>query len=180
MQLWLPLLAASALALETTPNANATEAATIEEFPPSQWGIQRATEREGRPGTIIVTRHDAWLTMWGSGTVTTDRKMDAGNRAWTVFPSHLNDGNDMIQSMQTGQCLDAYWDNGAGRPLVHGWSCDRANNNQYWSYSSWSTTTMIKHKKWGGWCLAGEADKGHPWMEQCNYDDERQTWNFVS
>ncbi|OQS01203.1 hypothetical protein ACHHYP_01789 [Achlya hypogyna] len=198
MQLRLPLLAASAVALDALPRDNSTESALISEmapgvnatglesaviqgeFGPRQWGIQRASEREGRPGTVIVTRHDAWLTMWSSGTVTTDRKMYAGERAWQTLESTMHDGFDMLQSMQTSLCLDAWWDDSAGRPKVHGWSCDFANNNQYWKYRTWETYTKIEHKKWGGWCLMGEADKGHPWMERCDHDDDRLLWNFVS
>ncbi|EQC34582.1 hypothetical protein SDRG_07907 [Saprolegnia diclina VS20] len=46
---------------------------------------------------------------------------------WSYNPS-----TQQLQSLTNGNCLDAYFDNGLQRNVIHGYSCDGSNANQKW------------------------------------------------
>ncbi|EQC24822.1 hypothetical protein SDRG_17286 [Saprolegnia diclina VS20] len=179
------ILAASALGLATSNTADALPLDTIKavsnetetvvkgEFPSNQWGLQRLNVwTSGDSEAFHREPLDQWVTVWG-GVVNLRCRNCGGGRAWQVMQSEGSNDYDMLRNVQDNLCLDAYWSNDAGKPLVHGYQCQQYNSNQRWEYSRYNSATMIRHKVFWDWCLLIYPN-GDATMANC-----AQNWNDV-
>ncbi|KDO26910.1 hypothetical protein SPRG_07625 [Saprolegnia parasitica CBS 223.65] len=162
----------------TLPSDNTTETATVEnEFPARQWGLQRGWRywyKDNDEWVGIWTWVDFWTTMIGSEVTTTCRKCD-GSKAWQVYQSPGSDKIDMLRNVETDMCLDAYWSNEAGKPMVHGYPCNVQNSNQHWDFKLHSHESRIRHRKFHDWILFGSYT-----FEMIRIDDDRANWHDLS
>ncbi|EQC29097.1 hypothetical protein SDRG_13127 [Saprolegnia diclina VS20] len=147
-----------------------------DEFPARQWGLQRLevwTDQYFHSKPL-----DQWVTVWG-GVVNLRCRNCGGGRAWEVMESEGSSSYDMLRNVQDNLCLDAYWSNAAGKPLVHGYQCQPGNINQRWEYSRYNSATMIKHKYYEGWCLLIYPN-GDATMANCGNNWNDVHFNFIA
>ncbi|KDO19081.1 hypothetical protein SPRG_14716 [Saprolegnia parasitica CBS 223.65] len=143
----------------TLPKDNTTETATLKnQFPTRQWGIQRGWRYwylDDGKWMALWTLTDLWTTMSGSAVATNCRDC-GGSKAWQVYQSPGSDKFDMLRHVDTDLCLDAYWDNEAGKPKVHGYPCNVQNSNQHWDFDLHGLFEgWIRHRKFHDWILYG-------------------------
>ncbi|OQR84102.1 hypothetical protein ACHHYP_13888 [Achlya hypogyna] len=154
-------LASTGAAASNTTVAHNESGAIESHFPPTQWGFQRVQVVDNK----IVNRYDAYLSLW-SGIVHTERWDGLGGKGWVIMGS-TNDKIDMLRHAWDNQCLDAYLVPGDNYPRLHGYACDRNNENQHWNFvlsqqaGDW---TRICHKKYASYCLGANSWGGDAFM----------------
>ncbi|KDO19079.1 hypothetical protein SPRG_14714 [Saprolegnia parasitica CBS 223.65] len=131
----------------------------------NKWGVQRAvrTPYWWRP----IDRLDSWMTIWNT-IVNTRRATDAGGKVWHALKSNGSPQFDMLRNVQDDLCLDAWWNDYARKPFVHGYKCSYDEPNQRWSFElptpGGPEGVKICSKRHPGWCLAISAF-GDSYME---------------
>nr|AIG56370.1 secreted protein [Achlya hypogyna] len=121
-----------ATTVTAAPNTTAAhnESGVVENvFPRDQWGIRRVNVVDNK----IVDRYDAYLSLW-NGIVHTESWGGLGGKARVMMSSYAYDGSDMLRHVWDNQCLDAYLVPGDNYPRLHGYACDRNNDNQRWYF----------------------------------------------
>ncbi|OQR90683.1 hypothetical protein ACHHYP_05325 [Achlya hypogyna] len=164
-----PLLSLCLLASTAAAASNATaahnESGVIEDiFPSAQWGIRRVMIDDDQKHVIKL--YDAYVSLW-SGIVHTESWNGQGGKAWEIMASNAGKGYDMLRHVWDNQCLDAYLVPGDNYPRLHGYACDRNNENQRWYYTpsrSADGWTRICHKKYTSYCLGGNSYGGDAFM----------------
>ncbi|EQC34281.1 hypothetical protein SDRG_08054 [Saprolegnia diclina VS20] len=161
----------------TLSSANTTEAATRQnQFPTRQWGIQRGT-LFWTGWMNLWTPQDQWTTISGSAVTTKCRDCD-GSKAWEVYQSPESNKVDMLRNVHTDLCLDAYWSNDAGNPVVHGYPCNLQNGNQHWDFDLSAEYGWIRHRRYQEWILYGyDGDMIH--IKDARVGDEDAQFVFV-
>ncbi|EQC34279.1 hypothetical protein SDRG_08052, partial [Saprolegnia diclina VS20] len=125
-------------------------------------------------------RLDSWMTIWNT-IVNTRRWNDAGGKVWHALKSNGSPDFDMLRNVQDDLCLDAWWNDYANKPFVHGYKCSYDEPNQRWSYQlpkrGGPDGGKICSKRHPGWCLAISAF-GDSYMEPSWSTDDNLMFDF--